>query len=67
VQELIVKLLTVQIKGSKTQFSTHLYLPSGQKKRGVSGHINFRTRVDVKWGTFETQKKIPAKIGAKKF
>jgi hypothetical protein len=39
-QELIVKLLAVQIKGSNTQFSTPLYLPPGQKKSGASGHIN---------------------------
>jgi hypothetical protein len=35
------KLLTFQIKGSNTQFSTPLYLPPGQKKSGVSGHILF--------------------------
>ena len=52
-----VKLLTVQIKGSNTQFSNSLYLPPGQKKSGVSGHINYRWRVDAKWATFEAQKK----------
>jgi hypothetical protein len=30
---LIVKLLTVQIKGSNTQFSNPLYLPPGKKAR----------------------------------
>ena len=35
-----IKLLTVQIKERASQFSTPLYLPPGQKKRGVSGHIN---------------------------
>jgi hypothetical protein len=56
---LIVKLLTVQIKGSNTQFSTPLYLPPGQKKRGVSGHSNLPVlrRVDANWGTFAVQKK----------
>jgi len=36
-----IKLLTVQIKETATQFSTPLYLPPGQKKRGVSGDILF--------------------------
>jgi hypothetical protein len=44
-----------------------LYLPPGQKKSGVSGHNNYKKRVDAKWGTFSVQKKIPVKIGAKKF
>ena len=46
---MIVKLLIIQIEGSNTQFSTPLYLPPGQKKRGVPGHINYRWRVDAKW------------------
>jgi len=37
----MVKFLTVQIKESASQFSTPLYLPPGQKKRGVPGHIFF--------------------------
>jgi hypothetical protein len=55
---LIVKLLTVKIEGFNAQFSTPLYVPSGQKKRRIPGHIhiNFRTRVDVKWGTFPEKK-----------
>jgi hypothetical protein len=52
-----IKLLTVQIKGSNTQFSTPSYLPPGQKKRGVSGHINYRWSVDAKWETFAVQKR----------
>jgi len=40
VQASIIKLLTVQIKETTSQFSTPLYLPPGQKKRGVSGHNN---------------------------
>jgi len=35
-----VNFLTVQIKEIASQFSIPLYLPPGQKKRGVSGHIN---------------------------
>jgi hypothetical protein len=35
---LIIKFLTVQIKETASQFSTPLYLPPEQKKRGVSGH-----------------------------
>jgi hypothetical protein len=42
-------------------------LPPGQKKSGVSGHNNYKKRVDAEFGTFSVQKKIPAKIGAKKF
>jgi hypothetical protein len=53
----LVKLLTVQIKERALQFSTPLYLPPWQKKRGVSGHINHSWRVDANWGTFEAQKK----------
>jgi hypothetical protein len=62
-----VKLLTVQIKETTSQFSTLSYLPSGQKKSGISGHNNYKKRADAEWGTFSVQKKIPAKIGAKKF
>jgi hypothetical protein len=51
------KLLTVQIKETASQFSTPLYLPPVQKKRGVSGHINYKWTVDVKWVTFEAQQK----------
>jgi len=53
---LVVKLLTVQIKGSNTQISTPSYLPPGQKKRGVPGHINYIWRVDAKRGIFEAKK-----------
>jgi hypothetical protein len=48
----IVKFLTVQIKETALQFSTPLYLPPGQKKRGLSGHLNYRWRVNVKWDDF---------------
>jgi len=34
----MVKFLIVQIKEPASQFSTPLYLPSWQKKRGVPGH-----------------------------
>jgi len=38
-QSLIVKLLTVQIKGPKTQFSIPLYLPPGQKSAAYLGTL----------------------------
>jgi hypothetical protein len=53
----MAKFLTVQIKETALQFSTPLYLPPGQKKRSVPGHIYCTLRVDVKWGTFKAQKK----------
>jgi hypothetical protein len=56
-QVVMVRFLTVQIKESVSQFSTPLYLPPGQKKRGVSGHINHSWRVDANWGIFAVQKK----------
>jgi len=50
-------LLTVQIKERESQFSNPLYMPPGQKKSGVSGHNNYKKRVDAEWGTFSVQKK----------
>jgi len=46
-QSLIVKLLTVQIKETSSQFSTPLYLPPGQKKRGIPGHICLEDAQDL--------------------
>ena len=36
----MVNFLAVQIKERSSQFSTPLYLPPGQKKRGTTGHTN---------------------------
>jgi hypothetical protein len=51
------KLLVVQIKETSSQLQTPLYLPPGQKKRGVQGHINYTLRVDVKWGNLQSPEK----------
>jgi len=37
-RRVIAKFLIIQIREKASQFSNPLYLPSGEKKRGVSGH-----------------------------
>jgi hypothetical protein len=53
----MVKFLTVQTKDQTHSFQLPLYLPPGQKKRGVPGHNNHRWRADANWGIFAVQKK----------